>query len=421
MVRWTKNNEMYIGITYWNSSRENAYTIIGNLFKDIRSKQTGEKPIRVVTRSILSENPKEYYYKALLQLTSTKKFFFELHSIFGGNINYHEIENIIQNTDGLIFVFDGRISNFNENIIALNNLIKISKGKLIKRIPLVIMLNFVDNENSVSENLVRSILKLARLWYERENAYFNWNPTIYETCTIYNKYKNIHRSFSECSRRISIYWLSGYGGAPIQGDPTKYISKELTEQLIQEFDSIINPDDVRKIVKQSMDAIEKQKKLKNIIEKGESETVEFKATFKFDLQKKEPNKELPIEVSKAICAFLNSRGGTLFIGIANDKRILGLENDLKIFKDADVLMQEISGTIRRNIGGIGLDIEMNYEVLNNKKICIINVAPSNEAVFHLNNQFYVRRGTSSHSLNPKESNDYVKNHFKDIEDINKKS
>ena len=66
----------------------------------------------------------------------------------------------------------------------------------------------------------------------------------------------------------------------------------------------------------------------------ESESLEFKAAFRFDLKKFEHTNEKcqsdkgAHSIAKTIAAFANNKGGTLYIGIYNHpRRILGLTND----------------------------------------------------------------------------------------------
>ena len=51
-------------------------------------------------------------------------------------------------------------------------------------------------------------------------------------------------------------------------------------------------------------------KVQRLITEGESEVLEFKATFGKD-------------VIETLCAFANHRGGTVLIGVADDGKIIG--------------------------------------------------------------------------------------------------
>ena len=82
---------------------------------------------------------------------------------------------------------------------------------------------------------------------------------------------------------------------------------------------------------------DKEARYLRLIEEGESETIEFKSTFKYDIEENRHNNDLTHLISKTVCAFLNSRGGTLFIGVEDNKNIIGLYYDLtKVFKNIDI-------------------------------------------------------------------------------------
>ncbi len=153
--------------------------------------------------------------------------------------------------------------------------------------------------------------------------------------------------------------------------------------------------------------------IEKILNDKESEIVEFKASFKWDIEKKEINNNLLDEVSETVAAFMNSRGGNLFIGIKDNGEIYGLANDIKhcFQKSVDVLQQNVPQSIKDNLGGAGTNYTMDIEKYEGKKICIIKVSPSDEPIFFQNRDFYVRRGTSDYKLNSKETYEYIKIRF----------
>ena len=73
-----------------------------------------------------------------------------------------------------------------------------------------------------------------------------------------------------------------------------------------------------------------------IIQSGESETVELKATLRYDLKTKQTNKALTVDVIREVAAFMNKDGGTVYVGVDDkDHTILGLDNDYKILNRHD--------------------------------------------------------------------------------------
>lgn len=63
-----------------------------------------------------------------------------------------------------------------------------------------------------------------------------------------------------------------------------------------------------------------------IIRNGENEKVEFKASFRYNLRKRQPNKILVEVIMKAIAGFMNASGGILIIGVDDNGYPLGLVN-----------------------------------------------------------------------------------------------
>lgn len=114
----------------------------------------------------------------------------------------------------------------------------------------------------------------------------------------------------------------------------------------------------------------------------ESETVELKEIYTSDLKKE-------------IVAFANSNGGTIYIGIQDSGKIIGLEN-------ADFVMQQISNSLRDSIRP---DVSMftNIELLQeeNKFYIKLTVSQGAKKPYYLSDKglkptgVYVRSGTAS--------------------------
>ena len=74
------------------------------------------------------------------------------------------------------------------------------------------------------------------------------------------------------------------------------------------------------------------------IQRGESETVEFKESFMFDVKRfritedREIKEELKDNIPKAIAGFANKNGGILYLGVSDSGTISGLENDFDVMQ-----------------------------------------------------------------------------------------
>lgn len=157
---------------------------------------------------------------------------------------------------------------------------------------------------------------------------------------------------------------------------------------------------------------------KNIISKGETNFVEFKSSLRWDYKQKNVNKSLEYIVAKTISAFLNSKGGNLFIGVKDNGEILGLENDYNTFKkkNSDAFLLQIDQVIDKYLGKEFYQfITVKIEEIEEKDICIVNIDNSSKPVYMKNEneeKFFIRATASSQPMKMKEAHDYISMHWK---------
>lgn len=163
------------------------------------------------------------------------------------------------------------------------------------------------------------------------------------------------------------------------------------------------------------------------IPKDEDAWNEFKSSFRADFQrfskgdgKLVHNKDVEKEISVTISAMANKEGGTLFIGIDDDGKILGLEQDCKLLKNPnnDKLQRTIWQSIQNYIGNMAYASKLDLSLIeqNSKKICVIKIPPSDEPIFIHDNhtqESYVRIGPKSEKFSPAEFMKYCKTRFSD--------
>jgi hypothetical protein len=150
----------------------------------------------------------------------------------------------------------------------------------------------------------------------------------------------------------------------------------------------------------------------------ESETREYKSSFKYDYNSGNPNPNLTKIVVQSILGFLNSNGGTLVIGISDDKKILGIENDLKLFNGSwDKYQLAIQDTIRKHTDTALSDfISIRKVVKEEKQLCLITVKRSPKPVYFNDGdkqELYIRDGNSTINLTTKQAFEYINSHWFD--------
>lgn len=156
------------------------------------------------------------------------------------------------------------------------------------------------------------------------------------------------------------------------------------------------------------------------IQKGESPKLEFKSTLRVDLKTNKPEKFIEHSVLKTLAAFLNSDGGTLLIGIEDNKNILGLETDFNSFTKTDKLdefQKHFDNLIHKSIGNrFQRYLDVSFPMVEGKLICSIQIKEkSSEPVYLVDEKgqeaFYIRRQASTIDLKPSEANKYIKEHW----------
>jgi hypothetical protein len=149
-----------------------------------------------------------------------------------------------------------------------------------------------------------------------------------------------------------------------------------------------------------------------LIQLGESTTVEFKSTLQWDVVQKKQATYLRHSVMKTIGAFLNSSGGTLVIGVEDDGNVYGLERDLKLTKNSlDDFQQLLASLLKTQIGPQYVPyVQLRFESIDGKQVCVVEVDKAPEPAFLKTSkgiEFYVRIASTSHALDPEETVKYI--------------
>lgn len=143
--------------------------------------------------------------------------------------------------------------------------------------------------------------------------------------------------------------------------------------------------------------------VEDIIAKGESNQREFKPTLLYNFKTKAASIGVKGIIAKNICAFLNSNGGYLFIGVNDDGSIQGLEYDFSLAKDKspkDYFRLEFDDMLRQFIPNFSVtNISGDFFPIAEKEIFVVTVFPSKSKPVFMNGQhgkeFWVRWNAST--------------------------
>ncbi len=160
--------------------------------------------------------------------------------------------------------------------------------------------------------------------------------------------------------------------------------------------------------------------LEPLIAQGESKLLEFKPAMRFNRSAGNADKEMEREVARTICAFMNTEGGTLIIGVDYDGTARGLNDDFSTLgrrKNKDGFEQAFV-RITENLFDTPL-LSNYYEAYfmeyREKLVYVVQVKRSETPVFcNFDNtrEFYVRKLTTVRKLDAKETWDYASRRFR---------
>lgn len=159
-----------------------------------------------------------------------------------------------------------------------------------------------------------------------------------------------------------------------------------------------------------------------LISNGESPTVEFKSSLRVCFKTNKPENYIEHSCMKTIAAFMNSKSGTLLIGVADNKEVLGLDKDFDSFNKKDDLVDEfqkhLDNVISKYLGNSAFSlIKVSFPEIDDKIVCRLDIDFRKSRPVYLKNkqknseEFYIRRSASTISLNPSEMMNYIDNHW----------
>ncbi len=152
-----------------------------------------------------------------------------------------------------------------------------------------------------------------------------------------------------------------------------------------------------------------------LIRAGESRSLEFKETLTLDLRKGAQAAYMEKMVLKTIAAFLNSQGGTLLVGVADDGRVTGLQKEMGTFFKGgrDDLLRHFKNILRRSVGETFYPlIDYNLVEVNGAPVLRIDCRPADHECFLDATEFYVRTNPATDQLHGQKMIEYIRQRFK---------
>ena len=164
--------------------------------------------------------------------------------------------------------------------------------------------------------------------------------------------------------------------------------------------------------------VDPEQHVRALIAAGESETLEFKSSLRWDQREDRVNKLLEGVVVKTLAGFLNAGGGTLLIGVDDAAAIVGLTADYGTLKkpDRDGFELHLQQIIGRDLGeaASAAFLTLNFHEIDGRDICQVTVEPSDHPIYveHQGEAlFHLRVGNGTRALPVKEAVQYVQSHW----------
>ncbi|MCY3807238.1 MAG: putative DNA binding domain-containing protein, partial [bacterium] len=161
-----------------------------------------------------------------------------------------------------------------------------------------------------------------------------------------------------------------------------------------------------------------------LLKLGESQTLEFKSSARWNSHTGRVDKRLEHVVVKTVCGLLNAEGGKLLIGVNDDAEVLGVDVDMETLgRKADkdgyelFLRQLLENSLSVPTAGI---VHIGFEHIGGVEICVVTVASSGKPVFakpleggagHI--EFWLRVGNATRQLHGDDMLDYKNSHWGD--------
>ena len=140
--------------------------------------------------------------------------------------------------------------------------------------------------------------------------------------------------------------------------------------------------------------------IKRLIHLGESATVEFKSTVRKNIKADRFGKEIELAWLKTVTAFMNSDGGILLIGVADNGMVTGLAPDG--FSSEDKCRLHVKNLINNHLGtAFSRYVHLSFCQIDSETILVLECERVRQPVFLFigkNEEFYVRSGPASMKL-----------------------
>jgi type I restriction enzyme R subunit len=166
-------------------------------------------------------------------------------------------------------------------------------------------------------------------------------------------------------------------------------AEELTIRLLdkQDFRAEVLAALMPRVYERARVAHQKYCPIGELLARDEDKHLEFKASLRWDIDRGEKSRLVESASIKTVAAFLNAdAGGTLLIGVDNDRHVVGLENDYASLRregrdDADVFLLHLNQLLETAVGlAAAANVTTTIHRVDGHDVCRVHVDPSGHPI-----------------------------------------
>lgn len=160
--------------------------------------------------------------------------------------------------------------------------------------------------------------------------------------------------------------------------------------------------------------------LEVLVDGGESDRLEFKATLRKNLHTKKTDEAVLGSSLKTIAGFLNADGGVLAIGVADDASVTQDLVSVDELDNRDKYLRFLFAKMKEAFGeATAAGVTARFEKLRGHWVCVVRCSSSGVPVFAALRrdveEFFVRSGPATRALSVREAVRYIRQRFPDYE------
>jgi hypothetical protein len=161
--------------------------------------------------------------------------------------------------------------------------------------------------------------------------------------------------------------------------------------------------------------------VEQLVAAGEGERVELKATARWNTRSGAKDARIEDEVVITLAGFMNAAGGTLLVGVEDDRSVHGLADDYAVVpgRDRDGFELWLRTLLAERLGRAETaDVGVSFATIDGKDVCRIDVAPADAPVFVGSTggartaDFHLRVGNATRKLLTDEVLDYQRRRWR---------